>query len=118
LKKNILGPASEAKRPRTDATEGAANETESGDDSSLLRCTQFGTILRQGRDRLVSLALDAYGGLLACHGTDAIVELFRFHDADEVKKRLAKRQRKAKKKLLAAENGAPTTEPANQSVYH
>ena len=84
----------ESKRLKTDSE--ATTELE--DDNSTLRCTKFGTILRQGRDRLVSLAIDSTGSILACHGIDSLVELFRFHDDEEVKKRFGKRQRKAKKK--------------------
>lgn len=89
-----------SKRLRTN-TEGG-DEDENGDegveeDDSILRCTKIGTILRQGRDRLASMVTDSNRNLLACHGMDSTVELFRFHDQEEVDRLMTKRRRKFKK---------------------
>lgn len=67
------------------------------DDNSILQCTKIGTILRQGRDRVLSMTTDASRSILACHGMDSIVELFRFHSEEEIQKIFSKRQRKFKK---------------------
>lgn len=83
------------KKARTDSKEEGDGEDE-GDDS-ILKCTKIGTILRQGRDRVSSMVTDPSRSLLACHGMDSIVELFRFHDEEEIQKIFNKRQRKFRK---------------------
>lgn len=88
----------------TDKEEGTEEEKK---DNSILRCTKIGTILRQGRDRVASLVTDVTQSLLACHGMDSTVELFRFHDEEEVKRIFAKRLRKYK-----AQHPDSTDEPA------
>jgi U3 small nucleolar RNA-associated protein 12 len=70
---------------------------EEDDDNSILQCTKIGTILRQGRDRVLSMVTDPSRTILSCHGMDSIVELFRFHDEEEIQKIFSKRQRKFKK---------------------
>ena len=84
----------ESKRQKTDTEAGDDLEGEYG----ILTCTKLGTILRQGRDRVVNLATDPERNILACHGMDSTVELFRIHGEEEVKQRFGKRQRKEKKK--------------------
>ena len=55
-------------------------------------------MLRVGRGRVVSLTSDTTGHVVACHGTDNMVELFHFCSDEESKDRLKKRQRKERKK--------------------
>lgn len=86
------------KRNKTDLNEEEEDDKEEEGDDSILTCTKIGTILRQGRERVVSLTTDSSRTLLACHGMDAIVELFRFHTEEEIKTIFGKRQRKFKKK--------------------
>lgn len=85
---------SSPKKARTEAE--AGEEDVDGEGNSILRCTKIGTILRQGRDRVAGMVTDANRSLLACHGMDSTVELFRFHDQEEMQKILAKRRRKFK----------------------
>ncbi len=91
-------PRATQKKARTDPNEedGEGEEEENADDS-ILQCTKIGTILRQGRDRVFSMVTDPSRSILACHGMDSIVELFRFHDEEEIQKIFSKRQRKFKK---------------------
>ena len=91
-------PKTTQKKARTDPNEeGEAEEEEEHADDSILKCTKIGTILRQGRDRVLSMVTDPSRSILSCHGMDSIVELFRFHDEEEIQKIFNKRQRKFKK---------------------
>ena len=98
---NISEETSGSKRVRTNPEGGDEEEKDDvgveEEDDSILRCTKIGTILRQGRDRLASMVTDTSRSLLACHGMDSTVELFRFHDQEEIDRLMAKRRRKFKK---------------------
>uniref|UniRef100_A0A8B9PDE4 WD repeat-containing protein 3 n=1 Tax=Apteryx owenii TaxID=8824 RepID=A0A8B9PDE4_APTOW len=64
----------------------------------LLKCSKVGSIMREGRDRIVTLATDRTGKILACHGTDAVLEVFSVLSEEEVQKKLEKKMKKAKQK--------------------
>lgn len=55
--------------------------------------------MRGGRGRVVGLSTDPGQSVLACHGTDALLELFSFCSDEEAKMRMDKRIRKQRKKL-------------------
>lgn len=65
----------------------------------VLQCHQVGTLVRGGRGRVVGLSTDPGQSVLACHGTDALLELFSFCSDDEAKLRMDKRVKKQRKKL-------------------
>ncbi|GJQ79396.1 hypothetical protein Trydic_g16255 [Trypoxylus dichotomus] len=72
---------------------------EEGDDSNyLLQCHKAGSLLRQGKGRLVSMHSDESGQVLACHGTDMQIELFYFYSDNEAQTRFKKRLKKERKK--------------------
>uniref|UniRef100_A0A8C2ZR89 WD repeat-containing protein 3 n=1 Tax=Cyclopterus lumpus TaxID=8103 RepID=A0A8C2ZR89_CYCLU len=64
----------------------------------ILSCQKAGSILREARDRVVSLAADAKARVLACHGNDSVLELFAVLSEEEVQKRRTKKTKKAQKK--------------------
>uniref|UniRef100_A0A7M4DZ33 WD repeat domain 3 n=1 Tax=Crocodylus porosus TaxID=8502 RepID=A0A7M4DZ33_CROPO len=64
----------------------------------LLRCSKVGSIMRDGRDRIVTLATDQTGRILACHGTDSILEVFYVLSEDEIHKKMERKMKKARKK--------------------
>ncbi|NXE27240.1 WDR3 protein, partial [Ardeotis kori] len=64
----------------------------------LVKCSKVGSIMREGRDRIVTLATDRTGKILACHGTDSVLEVFSVLSEEEVQKKLEKKMKKAKKK--------------------
>ncbi|NXY82078.1 WDR3 protein, partial [Alcedo cyanopectus] len=64
----------------------------------LVKCSKVGSIMREGRDRTVTLATDPTGRILACHGTDAVLEVFSVLSEEELQKKLGKKMKKAKKK--------------------
>ncbi|KAH9642122.1 hypothetical protein HF086_007432 [Spodoptera exigua] len=74
-------------------------ENDTIEDSSVLQCHQVGTLVRGGRGRVVGLSTDPGQSVLACHGTDALLELFAFCSDDEARLRMDKRVKKQRKKL-------------------
>uniref|UniRef100_A0A3Q3FCU7 WD repeat domain 3 n=1 Tax=Labrus bergylta TaxID=56723 RepID=A0A3Q3FCU7_9LABR len=65
----------------------------------ILSCKKAGSILREARDRVVSLTSDTKARVIACHGNDSILELFTVLSEEEVQKKMTKKMKKAKKKL-------------------
>uniref|UniRef100_A0A8C5KK62 WD repeat-containing protein 3 n=1 Tax=Jaculus jaculus TaxID=51337 RepID=A0A8C5KK62_JACJA len=64
----------------------------------ILSCRKAGSIMREGRDRVVNLAVDKTGKILACHGTDSVLEVFCILSKEEVQKKMDKKMKKARKK--------------------
>ncbi|KAF2981634.1 hypothetical protein EK904_001096 [Melospiza melodia maxima] len=64
----------------------------------IVKCSKVGSIMREGRDRVVTLGTDRMGKFLACHGTDAILEVFSVLSEEEIQKKLEKKMKKARKK--------------------
>uniref|UniRef100_A0A8C3KVH1 WD repeat domain 3 n=1 Tax=Chrysolophus pictus TaxID=9089 RepID=A0A8C3KVH1_CHRPC len=81
-----------------DNEEDEALELDESPEERLLKCSKAGSIMREGRDRVVTLATDRMGKILACHGTDAVLEVFSVLSEEEIKKKLEKKMKKAKKK--------------------
>uniref|UniRef100_A0A8C9Y161 WD repeat domain 3 n=1 Tax=Sander lucioperca TaxID=283035 RepID=A0A8C9Y161_SANLU len=74
------------------------DNNEEGVDESLeeriLSCRKAGSILREARDRVVSLAADAKARVIACHGNDSVLELFTVLSEEEVQKKMTKKLKK------------------------
>lgn len=66
-------------------------------DISPVNCSKAGSILRSGRGRVVGMSMDSTGHILAVHGNDNNVELFRFLPDKDAKQKLKKRLRKERK---------------------
>ncbi|XP_041067791.1 WD repeat-containing protein 3 isoform X2 [Carcharodon carcharias] len=64
----------------------------------ILTCRKIGSVFRESRDRVVSLATDLSNKIVACHGTDGVLEVFKILSEEEVNKKIEKKQKKAKKK--------------------
>uniref|UniRef100_F6ZG14 WD repeat-containing protein 3 n=2 Tax=Ornithorhynchus anatinus TaxID=9258 RepID=F6ZG14_ORNAN len=95
----------EAKRARgpPPATPGEPQEEEDeAPEERILSCTKAGSIMREGRDRVVGLAADRTGTVLACHGSDSVLELFRVLSEEEIQKKIDKRMKLARKKAKSA----------------
>ncbi|XP_068602448.1 WD repeat-containing protein 3 [Brachionichthys hirsutus] len=75
-------------------------------DERILSCRKAGSILREARDRVVSLATDAKARVVACHGNDSVLELFTVLSEEEVQRRMTKKLKKAKKKAAKAQGDA------------
>uniref|UniRef100_A0A8C5BQL8 WD repeat domain 3 n=1 Tax=Gadus morhua TaxID=8049 RepID=A0A8C5BQL8_GADMO len=64
----------------------------------ILSCKSAGSILREARDRVVSMTMDSKARILACHGNEAVLELFKVLSAKDVEKAMGRKQKKATKK--------------------
>nr|XP_021404578.1 WD repeat-containing protein 3 isoform X2 [Lonchura striata domestica] len=64
----------------------------------IVKCSKVGSIMREGRDRVVTLGTDRMGKFLACHGTDTVLEVFSVLSEEEIQKKLEKKLKKARKK--------------------
>uniref|UniRef100_A0A8C0RDT1 Small-subunit processome Utp12 domain-containing protein n=1 Tax=Canis lupus familiaris TaxID=9615 RepID=A0A8C0RDT1_CANLF len=73
-------------------------ETDETPEDRILTCRKVGSIMREGRDRVVNLAVDRTGRILACHGTDSVLEVFCVLSKAEVQKKMDKKMKKARKK--------------------
>ncbi|XP_023258035.1 WD repeat-containing protein 3 [Seriola lalandi dorsalis] len=85
-------------------------DNEEGGDENLeeriLSCKKAGSILREARDRVVSLTTDRKARVIACHGNDSVLELFTVLSEEEVQKKMTKKLKKAKKKAAKAQEEA------------
>nr|XP_034332540.1 WD repeat-containing protein 3 [Crassostrea gigas] len=86
------------KRMKMESEEEGEDEEEEDEDLHILKCTKVGSVMRQGRDRLVSMTTDAGGSVLACHGSNKYLEVFKLPSIENLQKHLAKRQKKLRKK--------------------
>ncbi|KPP62690.1 WD repeat-containing protein 3-like [Scleropages formosus] len=77
----------------------------------ILRCDKAGSILRESKDRVVSLMTDAKAKVLLCHGTDPTLEVFAVLPADEVQRRMEKKLKRAKKKAKSQGGAQGVPEP-------
>ncbi|PNI26423.1 WDR3 isoform 5 [Pan troglodytes] len=78
--------------------EDGAFETDEAPEDRILSCRKAGSIMREGRDRVVNLGVDKTGRILACHGTDSVLELFCILSKKEIQKKMDKKMKKARKK--------------------
>ncbi|TNN04422.1 hypothetical protein fugu_001451 [Takifugu bimaculatus] len=78
-------------------------EADEGPEERILSCKKVGSILREARDRVVSLAADARTGVIACHGNDSILEVFRVLPEAEVQQKMKKKEKRARKKAARAQ---------------
>ncbi|XP_028250264.1 WD repeat-containing protein 3 [Parambassis ranga] len=72
----------------------------------ILSCKKAGSILREARDRVVSLTADSKARVIACHGNDSVLELFTVLSEEEVQRKMTKKLKKAKKKAAKAQEVA------------
>ncbi|XP_024620709.1 WD repeat-containing protein 3 isoform X2 [Neophocaena asiaeorientalis asiaeorientalis] len=82
----------------THEAEDGTLEMDEAPEDRILTCRKAGSIMREGRDRVVNLAVDRTGRILACHGTDSVLEVFRILSKEEIQKKIDKKMKKAKKK--------------------
>ncbi|XP_041353923.1 WD repeat-containing protein 3-like [Gigantopelta aegis] len=76
-----------------------AADSDDENDENILSCKKVGSVFRQGRERLVSMAADQTETSLVCHGHDHNVEVFRLATESQLQKLLLKRQKKARRKI-------------------
>lgn len=86
------------------------------DDGSELQITRLGSILRKGEGRVGSLRSDDSGRIVACHGSDNMLEMFVICTKEEVDKRVAKRLKKEKKRTGEEMKDGETGEASLQEM--
>ncbi|XP_045442943.1 WD repeat-containing protein 3 isoform X3 [Pipistrellus kuhlii] len=94
--KKIKGSSPEVQD--THEAENGALEVDEAPEDRILTCRKAGSILREGRDRVVNLSTDKTGRMLACHGTDSVLEVFCILSREEIQKKMDKKMKKARKK--------------------
>ncbi|XP_064627988.1 WD repeat-containing protein 3-like [Lineus longissimus] len=99
-------PAS--KRMRLEAGEEEEEETD------ILSCKKIGSVIRRGKNRVVSMTTDASGTLLGLHGNDTVLELLKVETEVQVQRRIQKRQKKARKRMR--DSGAPEEVTVSRTV--
>uniref|UniRef100_A0A8C5TUV4 WD repeat-containing protein 3 n=1 Tax=Malurus cyaneus samueli TaxID=2593467 RepID=A0A8C5TUV4_9PASS len=95
----------ESKKSKGSSSPGAEENTEDETleldehpEERIVKCSKVGSIMREGRDRVVTLGTDRMGKFLACHGIDAVLEVFSVLSEEEIQKKLEKKMKKARKK--------------------
>lgn len=82
----------------TDEVEDGSLEVDEAPEDRILTCKKAGSLMREGRDRVVNLAVDKTGRILACHGADSVLEVFCILSKEEIQKKMDKKMKKARKK--------------------
>ncbi|XP_020487639.2 WD repeat-containing protein 3 [Labrus bergylta] len=96
----------QVKKGKTLLDEDNEDEADESLEERILSCKKAGSILREARDRVVSLTSDTKARVIACHGNDSILELFTVLSEEEVQKKMTKKMKKAKKKASKAQEDA------------
>ncbi|KAL8734167.1 MAG: hypothetical protein Q9166_001652 [cf. Caloplaca sp. 2 TL-2023] len=69
-----------------------------------------GSLQRQGKDRTIGVRFHPRGKYIAAHGSEKAVELWRIRSESEVQKILARKRKRRREKLVAAQSEAGKTE--------
>uniref|UniRef100_A0AAQ6AI10 Small-subunit processome Utp12 domain-containing protein n=1 Tax=Amphiprion ocellaris TaxID=80972 RepID=A0AAQ6AI10_AMPOC len=101
-----------------DEDEDKQEEEDESLEDRILSCKKAGSILREARDRVVSLRTDTKNRIVACHGNDSVLELFTVLSEEEVQKKMTKKLKKAKKKAAKSqeETGEEAAEPVVEKI--
>ncbi|KAM3935805.1 WD repeat-containing protein 3 [Leptodactylus fuscus] len=106
---SYISETGDPEEPRLKKTKGPIEESEGDEveeeepEERILTCHRYGSIMREGRDRVVSLGADRTRRFLACHGTDSVLEVFCVLNEDEIAKKMERKMKKAKKKIKQEE---------------
>ncbi|KAK7108660.1 WD repeat-containing protein 3-like [Littorina saxatilis] len=101
-------PSKKAKKDDSD------DEDAEDDESSPLVCVSKGSVMREARDPVRGLVVDASEQHLLCHGPGRKCEVFVLASEEELQKKLKKRRKKAR--LRAAASGMEEEEVAEPTL--
>ncbi|KAJ2438499.1 beta transducin, partial [Coemansia sp. RSA 2424] len=76
---------------------------------------EYGTVQRASSDRVVGLRFHPSGQYLACASADKQIEVFRARAPDEIKKKMARRQKRQREKRGRAADGEAEAEAEGES---
>ncbi|KAM8976599.1 WD repeat-containing protein 3 isoform 2-T2 [Pelodytes ibericus] len=111
------GPQSKRSKGLTEEAEEEVEEEEV-EEERIITCRKFGSIMREGRDRVVNLGTDRTRRVLACHGTDSVLEVFCVLTEEEINKKLEKKLKTARKKAnKKAQSGETPEEPVIERTF-
>ncbi|KAM8976598.1 WD repeat-containing protein 3 isoform 1-T1 [Pelodytes ibericus] len=115
------GPQSKRSKGLTEEAEEEVEEEEVEEEAPeqrIITCRKFGSIMREGRDRVVNLGTDRTRRVLACHGTDSVLEVFCVLTEEEINKKLEKKLKTARKKAnKKAQSGETPEEPVIERTF-
>ncbi|XP_056415962.1 WD repeat-containing protein 3 [Hyla sarda] len=98
---SYVSETEDPEEPRLKKAKGPSEESGDEEEESqehILSCQRYGSIMREGRDRVVTLGADRTRRFLACHGTDSWLEVFCVLNEEEISKKMERKRKKAKKK--------------------
>ncbi|KAI9679899.1 MAG: hypothetical protein M1817_004914 [Caeruleum heppii] len=75
-----------------------------------------GILLRQGKDRTLSIVFHPKKDYFAVHGSEKAVEIWRIRPAAEVQKSLARKRKRKREKAAATANGIPNGDGQEDTV--
>lgn len=105
VKRKSINNNNEDEDEEVEEEEEEDEEEENGDDdyNQLLECKLIGSLIRESKDPLSQLCVDSTHSLFSSHSSsEKHVEFYKINTPEEIKKRLAKRLKKQKKRKLAA----------------
>ncbi|XP_076850458.1 WD repeat-containing protein 3 [Brachyhypopomus gauderio] len=113
-----VGEPREKKGKSLDDDDDDDDDEENNDEGSsekieerILSCKKAGSVLREARDRVVSLTTDARANFIACHGLESTLEIFAVIPEEEVQKKMERKLKKARKKARAEGGAGEAAEP-------
>lgn len=96
-----------SKVPSAEVEDDEEEGTEEVTEERILTCRRYGSIMREGRDRVVTLGTDRTRRFLACHGNDSQLEIFCVLNENEISKKMERKLKRAKKKMKQKEGEEP-----------
>lgn len=117
---SYLSEAEDSEEPQVKKIKGPAetsrDEEEETTEERVLTCQRYGSIMREGRDRVVTLGADQSRRFLACHGTDSVLEIFCVLTEEEITKKMEKKLKRARKKAKQKEDAEQEEPQVEQTL--
>jgi U3 small nucleolar RNA-associated protein 12 len=90
-----------------DDNEDNADEEESDLSTSILECKLIGSLIRESKDPLTQMCFDPTMSVFTAHSSnEKQLELYKINSEEEIKKRLAKKLKKQKRKVASEQTEA------------
>ncbi|RNA37212.1 WD repeat-containing 3, partial [Brachionus plicatilis] len=94
-----------------------SDEMEEDSLSSVLDCKLIGSLIRESKDPLTQLRVDPAMNVFSSHSAnEKHLELYKIHSDEEIKKRLAKKLKKQKRKVVNSELAESTADSEMASI--
>lgn len=112
LKANKDVDENQAKKLRLDMSQPEPeddDDEEKKDSMCPIECLKIGSVMRQSKERLLSMKIDSTSRSLVCLNNDSSIEVYLLATNEELEKRLTKRQKKMRRKNEHMEESAKLT---------